>query len=346
MKKHSIFISYSHRDESWKKLIVKHLNVLNLNCDIEFWDDRRIVAGSKWKNEILDAINKAAIAILLISADFLTSKFINDVEVPIILKREEEGLIRIVPILIRDCSYENIEWLSNIQMRPKDAKPLATFQKNLIESEITIFSKEIKKLIDIAKHKSKKSSNSFSNNKPERVKKNSMIPYLINRHDQLNIIKKGLTQSLHVKKNTNCIWIVHGEEDQCLPEFLKCLRKYYWKNIIHCNYDQAAIKPIEFNWPKNYESFEELKNLVFSEIKDKQAKNISDGDYISLSMRINSCYKGPIMISTIVYTDDFKTKKNIINDFIHLWSEWPQRRSGCFLVFCLVVKYFKDLKKS
>ncbi|ETR65738.1 MAG: hypothetical protein OMM_13789, partial [Candidatus Magnetoglobus multicellularis str. Araruama] len=124
MKKHSIFISYSHKDESWKKLIVKHLNVLNLNCDIEVWDDRRIVAGSKWKNEILDAINKAAIAILLISADFLTSKFINDVEVPIILKREEEGLIRIVPILIRDCSYENIEWLSNIQMRPKDAKPL------------------------------------------------------------------------------------------------------------------------------------------------------------------------------------------------------------------------------
>jgi hypothetical protein len=38
----TVFVSYSHLDETWKDLVVGHLKVLG--SDLEVWDDRRIMA--------------------------------------------------------------------------------------------------------------------------------------------------------------------------------------------------------------------------------------------------------------------------------------------------------------
>jgi hypothetical protein len=74
----SVFLSYSHKDEVWKDRLKTHLGVL----DLETWDDRRIEAGANWFEEIQDAMAHASVAVLLISADFLTSRFIRGEEVP------------------------------------------------------------------------------------------------------------------------------------------------------------------------------------------------------------------------------------------------------------------------
>ena len=62
----TVFISYSHKDEEWKDRLVTHLNVLKQEGILDLWDDRRIEAGDDWKPEIENAINRAAIAVLLI----------------------------------------------------------------------------------------------------------------------------------------------------------------------------------------------------------------------------------------------------------------------------------------
>jgi hypothetical protein len=41
----AVFVSYSHRDEEWKDLLVRHLKVLELEELLTVWDDRRIAAG-------------------------------------------------------------------------------------------------------------------------------------------------------------------------------------------------------------------------------------------------------------------------------------------------------------
>jgi hypothetical protein len=76
MNQPSIFISYSHKDEAWKERLVTQLRVLALEGAFNLWEDRQIVTGDAWKSEIEKAINGANLAILLISADFLTSNFI------------------------------------------------------------------------------------------------------------------------------------------------------------------------------------------------------------------------------------------------------------------------------
>ena len=64
-----------------------------LEAELDIWDDRRIAKGDAWLPEIQGAMDRASVAVLLISKDFLTSNFIKDKEVPHLLKRRrEEGL--------------------------------------------------------------------------------------------------------------------------------------------------------------------------------------------------------------------------------------------------------------
>ena len=90
----SVFISYSQKDEEWKDRLVTHLGVLEQAGILDLWEDRRIEAGDDWKPEIEKAINKATVAILMISANFLTSKFILGEEVPKLLERREKEGVR------------------------------------------------------------------------------------------------------------------------------------------------------------------------------------------------------------------------------------------------------------
>ena len=80
--KPTVFISYSHKDEVWKDRLLPHLRVLEHEGILEEWDDRRIGAGDDWYPEIERAMARASVAILLISADFLSSSFILEEEVP------------------------------------------------------------------------------------------------------------------------------------------------------------------------------------------------------------------------------------------------------------------------
>ena len=48
----SVFISYSHKDETWKDRLVTHLGVLQREELLDTWDDRRVGAGANWHEAI------------------------------------------------------------------------------------------------------------------------------------------------------------------------------------------------------------------------------------------------------------------------------------------------------
>jgi len=81
-----IFISYSHRDQRYLDELHAHLAFFEKKGDIDFWDDTRIQAGSRWYREIEKAISSAKIAIVLVSANYLASKFIQERELPFLLE--------------------------------------------------------------------------------------------------------------------------------------------------------------------------------------------------------------------------------------------------------------------
>jgi hypothetical protein len=78
----TVFISYSHKDEAWKDLLRPHLGVLEKQDRITIWDDRQIDPGGKWFNEIKQVMDRTAVTVCLISADYLSSDFCTKEEIP------------------------------------------------------------------------------------------------------------------------------------------------------------------------------------------------------------------------------------------------------------------------
>jgi internalin A len=121
-----VFISYSHRDEDAMKELDKFLGPLERKGDIEIWTDRNILPGQNWKDEIMGAINSADLTLLLVSANFLDSNFINDEEIPRAFQRRESEGKHVVPIILNYCLWD-ITDIGNLQAIPKDGRPIADY---------------------------------------------------------------------------------------------------------------------------------------------------------------------------------------------------------------------------
>ena len=138
-----VFLSYSHRDEEWKDRLLTHLSVLEEQRLLELWEDRRIEAGGEWADEIQEAMEASDVAVLLVSANYLTSRFILDVEVPRLLQRRDREGIEIFPIIVKPCCWDQVDWLARLNLRPRDARPLTGESEGRIEALLAALSGEI-----------------------------------------------------------------------------------------------------------------------------------------------------------------------------------------------------------
>jgi TPR repeat protein len=143
----TIFLSYSHKDEGWKDRLLAHLGIAAEEGLLAVWNDRQIGAGADWLQKIQEAIEAARVAVFLISANFLTSRFIRGTEVPQFLKRRATEGLQIFPVIVRSCDWEVVPWLSPLQARPRDGKALAGFGGDRIDAELAAISKEIRAML-------------------------------------------------------------------------------------------------------------------------------------------------------------------------------------------------------
>jgi len=102
--KNKVFISYSHKDVKYLQELKRHLNSIP-ELELEIWDDTMISVGTKWDYEITNAIETSQIAIVLISADLLSSKYVRDKELPLLIEKSQNNLI-IIGVYISSCLIE------------------------------------------------------------------------------------------------------------------------------------------------------------------------------------------------------------------------------------------------
>lgn len=151
MDKPTVFISYSHLDEDWKDRVVRHLGVSQKQGRLELWHDRLIGAGEDWERQIRDAMNAASVAILLVSANSLTSDFILREEVSRLLQRRASEGLRIFPVVIKPCDWEAVDWLRRMNLRPTDGKPLSGGNEHQIDMVLAEIAKEVRQLLTTAR---------------------------------------------------------------------------------------------------------------------------------------------------------------------------------------------------
>jgi tetratricopeptide (TPR) repeat protein len=120
--KPTVFISYSSKDREWLDRLLPHLDLLKKQKLLDIWEDSRIDGGDIWFEEIKKAMKSSSIAILLVTADFLSSDFVLKEEVPHFLQEQRQRGMIIIPILIRPCLWEAVPWIKAIQMLPGKGK--------------------------------------------------------------------------------------------------------------------------------------------------------------------------------------------------------------------------------
>ncbi len=148
----TVFVSYSHKDEKEKDALVAHLGVLDSADLIDLWSDDRINAGADWEAEIRLAIAKAQVAILLISANFLTSQFILRREVPEFLKRRDQEGLTVFPVIAKACAWKKVEWLAKMNVRPKNGQPVWSDGGSHVDIDLAAIAEEVAKILSRGKH--------------------------------------------------------------------------------------------------------------------------------------------------------------------------------------------------
>src|SRR6266516_4148323 len=93
----TVFISYAHEDEALLQQLHTHLSPLTRQGLIATWYDRELVAGTDWAGEIDAHLEQASIILLLVSADFIASRYCYEVEMTRALERHEAGQARVIP---------------------------------------------------------------------------------------------------------------------------------------------------------------------------------------------------------------------------------------------------------
>ena len=117
------FVSYSHIDADWLRKLQVRLAPMVHEDLIKLWDDQKLIIGSRWRDEIQQAIESSTIAVLLVGPYFLASEFIKDFELPQILEKARTGGTTVVSLIVDYCSFEG-SGLDEFQTANSPSNPL------------------------------------------------------------------------------------------------------------------------------------------------------------------------------------------------------------------------------
>jgi hypothetical protein len=119
-----VFISYSHKDNRFLTELRCHLKPYLRQGAFSAWSDTQIEPSSRWFDDIKTAMSQSSVAVMLVTPAFLESDFIHEHELGPLLRAAEAGGVKILWVLVRDCSWKETS-LKDYQALGSTDKPLA-----------------------------------------------------------------------------------------------------------------------------------------------------------------------------------------------------------------------------
>lgn len=122
MARNKIFISYSHKDEKFFNELLVYLKPWQDRGILDVWTDLRIQASQKWHEDIQQAVHSTAVAVLLISPDFMASDYIQKNELPPFLQPAEEKQLALACLYIRPSQVADDDYAFTVTLDSGETK--------------------------------------------------------------------------------------------------------------------------------------------------------------------------------------------------------------------------------
>jgi len=148
-----IFYSYSRKDLEMRNTLEDHLSALREANRISTWHDLQLEAGTEWEPAILNKLDTADIILLLVSRNFIASKYCYGTELKRAIARHDAGAARVIPIILRPCDWNHSDVpFSKLNVLPTHAKAITSWADQ--EEAFTIVAQQLR--LTVAQLRAKK----------------------------------------------------------------------------------------------------------------------------------------------------------------------------------------------
>lgn len=120
----NVFYSYSRHDLIPMTELDGWLSEMRSKALIKTFWDRNMELGREWHSEVLEELKDADIVLFLVSPNFLTSRYCQQVELPKTIELHNNSLVRAIPIILRSCDWHETA-LGRLQAIPRGGIPIA-----------------------------------------------------------------------------------------------------------------------------------------------------------------------------------------------------------------------------
>ncbi len=118
----SVFVSYSHLDDEFRKRFETHMAQLHRE-GVRTWFDGDISPGAELDPSIRRALKQADIFVALASPNYLASRYCFEKEYGFALRKAARKKLFVVVVLLRQCQWRHTR-MARYKLLPRDAKPI------------------------------------------------------------------------------------------------------------------------------------------------------------------------------------------------------------------------------
>ncbi|MRH99634.1 TIR domain-containing protein [Kriegella sp. EG-1] len=173
-RKTNIFAIYAWEDKNVLLQLRQSLNTLVANGAITIWADDPILPGKSWKPKVESHMDFADIFLMLVSSDFMKSKFIQQLEFKNVIDKYKANDATVIPVLVDDCQWQ-IDFksddydfnLNELDVLPDKKRPIENW--DVPEKAFNEVGNALKKVI--ADIRGESNETTIVKNKIEQVKK-------------------------------------------------------------------------------------------------------------------------------------------------------------------------------
>ena len=116
-----LFVSYSRKDKKYLEEFIKHLS--SLQGKAVTWNDSDIQPGEEWDKRIRSEISKADVVLYLVTANSLSTQYIQDTELPLIEARCASNDCILIPVIVDFCCWSD-QRFAKYGVLPEKGKPV------------------------------------------------------------------------------------------------------------------------------------------------------------------------------------------------------------------------------